>query len=84
MLVAAVPRLATDIEALLVLTDFPEAPLRKVRASTTASAHYGFDDASGRGFGATIQIGPGCTTSLVNGRPMMLLVPRPTGRSLAF
>jgi hypothetical protein len=47
-----------DIESLLVLTDFPEAPLRKVRASTTALAHYAFDKGSGRGFGATIQIGP--------------------------
>jgi hypothetical protein len=55
--VTAVPRLFTDVEALLQLTNSLAPPLRKVRASKTASAHYGFDDASGRGFGETLQIG---------------------------
>jgi hypothetical protein len=55
--VTAVPRLCTDVEALLRLTNSLAPPLRKVRASKTAPALYGFDDASGRGFGATLQIG---------------------------
>jgi hypothetical protein len=39
------------------LTNFAEPPLRKIRCSKTASAHYGFGDASGRGFGSTLKIG---------------------------
>ena len=32
-------------------------PLKRVRAKATAKVYYGFGDASGCGFGATIQIG---------------------------
>ena len=55
--VKAVPRLESDIEALQVLTKSREPPLRRVRCRKTTLAYYGFADASGRGFGATFQIG---------------------------
>jgi hypothetical protein len=55
--VAAVPRLAFDVEALSKLLKPEEPPLKPVRAKATAKVYYGFGDASCCGFGATIQIG---------------------------
>jgi hypothetical protein len=54
--VSAVPRFTHDIDALMRLTKYAKPPLRKIRASSTASVGYGYGDASGRGFGATVQI----------------------------
>jgi hypothetical protein len=55
--VEAVPRLKFDINALLELLEAEQPPLNRVRAKATAKVYYGFGDASGCGFGATIQIG---------------------------
>ena len=57
VLVAAAPRFRADIEALLALTSTPSPPLRRRRCSKTGRFYYGFGDASGRGFGATFQVG---------------------------
>jgi hypothetical protein len=58
-LVKAVPRLRDDVDALTILCRADQPPLRRVRCSRHASANYGFGDASGCGFGATLQIGDG-------------------------
>jgi hypothetical protein len=55
--VKAVPRLQHDVDAFLWLLEPKKPPLKRVRAKATAKAYYGFGDASGCGFGATIQIG---------------------------
>jgi hypothetical protein len=55
--VEAVPRLKHDVDALLRLLKPEKPPLKRVRAKATAKVYYGFGDASGCGFGATIQIG---------------------------
>jgi hypothetical protein len=55
--VKAVPRLKTDLEALTRLFAGEIPPLQRVRCSKHANAHYGFGDASGCGFGATMQFG---------------------------
>jgi hypothetical protein len=55
--VVAVPRFQEDLLALRRLLRFKEPPLKRVRCKQTAQAYYGFGDASGSGFGATIQIG---------------------------
>jgi hypothetical protein len=55
--VSVVPRFRHDVEALIRLSRSVTPPLRRVRCSKQGHAFYGFYDASGRGFGATIQIG---------------------------
>jgi hypothetical protein len=55
--VKAVPRLRQDLEALQALTQGAQPPLRRVRGLATGCTYYGFGDASGSAFGATIQIG---------------------------
>jgi hypothetical protein len=55
--VEAVPRLDFDIDASLKLLEAEQPPLNRVRAKATAKVYYGFGDALGCGFGATIQIG---------------------------
>jgi hypothetical protein len=55
--VAAVPRFRHDIAALIQLTRSSTPIYRRVRCSKQGHAYYGFYDASGRGFGATMQIG---------------------------
>ena len=55
--VKAVPRLTNDIHALQTLTKYDRPILRRVRCSRVGQVLYGFGDASGAGFGATIQIG---------------------------
>jgi hypothetical protein len=52
--VKAVPRLRHDVEALVKLMEPAKPPLKRVRAEATAKVYYGFGDASGCGFGATI------------------------------
>jgi len=54
--VMAVPRLKKDIEALLELSVSMEPPLRLVRAKRSAMAIFGFGDASGSGFGSSLEI----------------------------
>jgi hypothetical protein len=56
-MVKAVPRFKYDVEALLCLIKPGKPPLQRVRAQATAKVYYGFGDASGCGFGATIKIG---------------------------
>jgi hypothetical protein len=48
------PCFAEDIQALLKLADFEFLPLRVVRPSCVVQVYYGFGDASGKQFGATI------------------------------
>jgi hypothetical protein len=55
--VLAVPRLKEDVGALQELTKGKTPPLQRVRCSKHASAYYGFGDALGCGFGATVQFG---------------------------
>ena len=55
--VAAVPRFRLDIEALQTLSRTELPTLQRIRCSKRGHAFYGFYDASGRGFGATLQIG---------------------------
>ena len=48
------PRFVSDVEALLQLSKFDLPPLRVVRPSMVVHVYYGFGDASGKQFGATI------------------------------
>ena len=50
-----VPRLADDVECLLNLFDTPHPTVRHVRTDVITVVLYGFGDASGAGFGSTIQ-----------------------------
>jgi len=52
--VHAVPRFRNDVLALLHLFSAPEPPVRYVRSQQINVACYGFADASGTGFGATV------------------------------
>jgi hypothetical protein len=54
--VKAVPRFQADVSALLRLLQSDKPPLKRARCKKTAKVFYGFGDASGSGFGATIQI----------------------------
>jgi hypothetical protein len=55
-LVSAVPRFREGVRALRWLMKADKPPLKGARGTKTAGAYYGFGDASGSGFGATIQI----------------------------
>jgi hypothetical protein len=57
--VKAVPRFKEDIEALQRLMKAEMPPLKRAHCKRTAKAFYGFGDASGSGFGATIQVDAG-------------------------
>ena len=48
------PRFIDDIKALLRLTKFELPPLRVIRPSRVVHVYYGFGDASGKQFGATV------------------------------
>jgi hypothetical protein len=52
----AVPRLKNDVMALRRLMRGDKPRVGKYRCSTSATVTYGFEDASGRGFGATFQV----------------------------
>eukprot|EP00978_Attheya_sp_CCMP212_P033906 scaffold139357_cov37-Attheya_sp.AAC.1 len=54
--VAAVPRLAGDIEAMKKLCSCEKPPLQRVRCRKVGRAYYHFGDASKSSFGATVQI----------------------------
>jgi hypothetical protein len=54
--VKAVPRFKDDITSLLRLMKSDTPPLKRARCKRSAKCYYGFGDASGSGFGATIQI----------------------------
>jgi hypothetical protein len=54
--VHAVPRLKTDIAALVELTRSQKPPLRMARLRKEARVVYGFGDASGPGYGSSIEI----------------------------
>jgi hypothetical protein len=54
--VKAVPRFRHDVEALMALLESDAPPLWRVRCQKKCTAYYGFGDASGAGFGATLQI----------------------------
>jgi hypothetical protein len=56
-LVLAMPRLKSDMLALLSLMSAEKPVLRRTRCWKSSKAYYGFGDASGLSFGATIQIG---------------------------
>jgi hypothetical protein len=49
------PRLLHDLRALKSLTSSPLPPLRIVRPAQVVQVLYGFGDASGKGFGSTVQ-----------------------------
>ena len=55
--VRAVPRLLNDVRALKRLMSSERPILKRIRCSRAGQVFYGFGDASGAGFGATIQIG---------------------------
>jgi hypothetical protein len=57
--VQGVPRLLHDLRGLQTLFQFEQPPERKVRTSGYMLAFYGFGDASGSGFGSTIQTASG-------------------------
>jgi hypothetical protein len=55
--VVGAPRLRSDMLALLSLMSSDTPVLQRVRCKKASKAYYGFGDALGLGFGATIQIG---------------------------
>ena len=55
-----VPRFKDDISALLRLSNFDLPPLQVVRPSHVVHVYYGFGDASGKRFGATILVNYNC------------------------
>ena len=50
------PRLITDVNALKVLITGDKPPLRNIRSDRVTEVYYGFGDASGSAFGATLGI----------------------------
>ena len=59
-LTTPVPRFKDDVAALLRLTDFDLPPLRVVRPTQVVQVFYGFGDASGKQFGATLSENYNC------------------------
>ena len=55
-----VPRLKTDVAALLHLSDFEAPPLRVVRPTHVVQVLYGVGNASGKQFGATLSENYNC------------------------
>ena len=51
----AVPRLKEDFEALMVLTWDEQPVMQPARSRRTLTAYHGFRDASGAGYGATVE-----------------------------
>jgi hypothetical protein len=56
VLVKAVPRFAGDLEALATLCKADSPRLRAVRCRESGTFLYGFGDASGQAFGASVQV----------------------------
>ena len=63
-----VPRLLDDLKALHSLTRSPLPPLRVVRPIKIIQVLYGFGDASGKGFGSTVQGFPAHSLSAPAGK----------------
>jgi len=63
-LTAAAPRLKEDIAALIKLSNFELPPLRVARPSRVVHVYYGFGDASGKQFRATISDDYNCKSTL--------------------
>jgi hypothetical protein len=59
-LTSPVPRLKDDIEALMSLNNFKLPPLRVVGSVQVVQVFYGFGDASGKQFGATLSKNYNC------------------------
>ncbi len=57
--VQAVSRLTTDLEALATLFNSSHPPLRPIRPTAVTTVIYGFADASGVGFGSSLQLPTG-------------------------
>ena len=57
--VSFIPRMRSDLDALLALTSTPTPPRRRLRPSSSAGVVYGFGDASGKGFGAALLLPDG-------------------------
>ncbi len=51
----AAPRFREDLEAILFLAESKQPYMRRVRGRRTVTAYYGFGDASGAGFGASVE-----------------------------
>jgi hypothetical protein len=66
-LTAPVPRFKDDLAALIRSTDFLIPPLTVVRPSQVVHVFYGFGDASGKQFGATISRNYNCKARLAKG-----------------
>ncbi len=67
-LTTPVPRFRNNINALLQLTNFDLPPLRVVRTAHVVHVYYGFGDASGKRFGATLSESYSCRQQLSNPR----------------
>ncbi len=67
-LTTPVPRFREDINALLQLTNFDLPPLHVVRPAHVVHVYYGFGDASGKQFGATLSESYSCRQQLSNPR----------------
>jgi hypothetical protein len=65
-LTTPVPRFRDDINALIQLSNFDLPPLRVVRPAHVVHVYYGFDDASGKQFGATLSESYSCRQQLSN------------------
>ncbi len=63
-LMSPVTRLKDNIQALQLLSDFCLPPLRVVRPAHIVHVYYGFGDASGKQFGATLSSGYDCLSKL--------------------
>jgi hypothetical protein len=67
-LTTPVPRFRDDINALIQLSNFDLPPLRVVRPAHVVHVYYGFGDASGKQFGATLSESYSCRQQLSNPR----------------
>jgi hypothetical protein len=65
-LTTPVPRFRDDIDALIQLSNFDLPPLRVVRPVHVVHVYYGFGDASGKQFGATLSESYSCKQQLSN------------------
>jgi hypothetical protein len=62
------PRFKDDIEALWQLSNFALPPLWVVRSASVVHVYYGFGDASGKQFGATLSKSYSCRSQLSKGK----------------
>jgi len=65
-LTTPVPRFRDDINALIQLPNFNLPPLHVVRPAHVVHVYYGFGDASGKNFGATLSESYSCRQQLSN------------------